>query len=75
MLFDLFPPALIALLLESLKQTLTMVAVAALLSTVIGLPLGILLVVTAPGQFLERPLLNRVIARSSTSCARHPSLS
>jgi D-methionine transport system permease protein len=61
MLFDLFPPALIALLLESLKQTLTMVAVAALLSTVIGLPLGILLVVTAPGQFLERPLLNRVI--------------
>lgn len=61
MLFDLFPPALIALLLESLKQTLTMVAVAALLSTVIGLPLGILLVVTAPGQFLERPLLNRII--------------
>jgi D-methionine transport system permease protein len=61
MLFDLFPPALIALLLESLKQTLTMVAVAALLSSVIGLPLGILLVVTAPGQFLERPLLNRVI--------------
>ncbi|SMC94943.1 methionine ABC transporter permease [Rhizobium sp. RU36D] len=61
MLFDLFPPALTALLLESLKQTLTMVAVAAILSTLIGLPLGILLVVTAPGQFLERRILNRVI--------------
>ncbi len=33
MLFDLFPPALIALLLESIKQTLTMVAIAAILST------------------------------------------
>jgi D-methionine transport system permease protein len=60
MLSDLLSPALIALLIESIKQTVTMVAVAALLSTLIGLPLGVLLVVTAPGQFLERPLFNRV---------------
>lgn len=60
MLFDLLPPALAGLLLDSLQQTVTMVAVAALLSTLIGLPLGILLVVTAPGQFLERPVFNRV---------------
>ncbi|MCL6706263.1 ABC transporter permease [Pseudomonas sp. R2.Fl] len=61
MLFDLLPPALIALLLESLKQTVTMVAVAAVLSTLIGLPLGVLLVVTTPGQFLGRPILNRIV--------------
>jgi D-methionine transport system permease protein len=61
MLSDLLPPALVALLLDSIGQTATMVAVAALLSTLIGLPLGVLLVVTAPGQFLERPALNRVI--------------
>jgi D-methionine transport system permease protein len=61
MLSDLLPPALVALLLDSIGQTATMVAVAAVLSTLIGLPLGVLLVVTAPGQFLERPALNRVI--------------
>ncbi|MEK1930795.1 MAG: methionine ABC transporter permease [Pararhizobium sp.] len=61
MLFDLLPPALAGLILESLKQTATMVVVAALLSTLIGLPLGILLVATEPGHILERPLFNRVI--------------
>ncbi|MDX3930107.1 MAG: methionine ABC transporter permease [Shinella sp.] len=61
MLSDLLPPALVALLLDSIGQTATMVAVAAVLSTLIGLPLGVLLVVTAPGQFLERPALNRVV--------------
>jgi len=60
MLSDLLSPALIALLIESIKQTVTMVAVAALLSPLIGLPLGVLLVVTSPGQFLERPIFNRV---------------
>ncbi len=61
MLFDLLPPALTGLILESVKQTATMVAVAAVLSTFLGLPLGILLVVTGPGQFLEKPLVNKVI--------------
>ncbi|MDQ0322005.1 D-methionine transport system permease protein [Pararhizobium capsulatum DSM 1112] len=61
MLSDLLPPALVALLLDSILQTATMVGVAALLSTLIGLPLGVLLVVTGTGQFLERPALNRVI--------------
>ncbi|PPJ48217.1 ABC transporter permease [Rhizobium sp. KAs_5_22] len=61
MLSGLFSPALIALILDSLRDTVTMVTVAALLSTLIGLPLGVLLVVTSPGQFLERPLFNKVI--------------
>ncbi len=60
MFFDLLPPALVGLMFESLKQTLTMVAASAVLSTFIGLPLGVLLVVTAPGQFLERPMFNKV---------------
>lgn len=60
MLSDLMSPALIALLIELVKQTVTMVAIAAILSTLIGLPLGILLVVTSPGQFLERPAFNRI---------------
>lgn len=61
MLSDLLPPALVNLLLTSLQQTVTMVAASAVLSTLIGLPLGILLVVTAPGQFLERPVFNKVL--------------
>lgn len=61
MLSGLLSPALIGLILESLQETVTMVAVAALLSTLIGLPLGILLVVTSPGQFLERPVFNKVV--------------
>jgi len=60
MLFDFLPPALIGLLVESIKQTITMVAVSAILSTLVGLPLGVLLVITAPGQFLERPVFNRI---------------
>lgn len=61
MLFDLLPPALANLLLISLQQTVTMVAASAVLSTLIGLPLGVLLVITAPGQFLERPVFNKVV--------------
>ncbi len=60
MLSGLLPPALVGLLLESLKQTATMVAASAILSTLIGLPLGVALVVTSPGQFLERSVFNRV---------------
>jgi len=59
--FDLLSPALTALLIEALLQTASMVGVAALLSTLLGLPLGIFLVVTAPGHIFERPLINRVL--------------
>ena len=52
-------PALTALLLEALRQTLVMVAVTSALSTLIGLPLGVLLVVTSPGHIFERPHFNR----------------
>jgi len=52
---------LVALLLESLGQTALMVGAGALISAIFGIPLGVLLVVTAPGHILERPLLNRVV--------------
>jgi len=59
--FDLLSPAVTALLFESLKQTAYMVSVAAVISTALGLPLGVLLVVTAPGHILPLPIFNRVL--------------
>ncbi|WP_370674661.1 methionine ABC transporter permease [Pleomorphomonas sp. PLEO] len=61
MLFGLLSPALANLLLESLTQTAVMVSVSAILALVLGLPLGVLLVVTTPGHIFTRPLLNKVV--------------
>jgi len=52
---------LVTLLLESLRQTAVMVGVAAILGSLFGLPLGILLVVTTKGHILERPTLNKAL--------------
>jgi D-methionine transport system permease protein len=52
---------LVTLLLESLRQTAVMVGVAAILGSLFGLPLGILLVVTTKGHILERPVLNKAL--------------
>lgn len=62
MLSDLMSPAMTALLIESLRQTAFMVSVTAFLSTALGLPLGVLLVVTSPGHIYERPLFNRLFS-------------
>jgi len=51
---------LIELLLDALVETLAMVGVSGLLATVLGVPLGILLLVTRPGHILARPVFNRV---------------
>jgi D-methionine transport system permease protein len=52
-------PVLIGLLLDALQETLVMVGVSALVSAMI--PLGVLLVVTARGHFLESPIVNAVL--------------
>ncbi|SEH34436.1 methionine ABC transporter permease [Magnetospirillum fulvum] len=52
---------LIELLLEALWETLAMVGVSAVLAALIGVPLGILLLVTQPGHILARPTFNRVV--------------
>lgn len=48
-------------LLEATGETLYMVGVAALVTVLLGVPLGVLLTVTAPGGLAPRPLLNRAL--------------
>ena len=48
-------------LFEATGETLYMVGVAALLTVLLGVPLGVLLTVTAPGGLAPRPLLNRAL--------------
>lgn len=54
-------PALAGLFLDSLRQTAVMVSISAILALVLGLPLGVLLVVTTPGHIFARPVLNKVV--------------
>ncbi|SHE41795.1 D-methionine transport system permease protein [Lampropedia hyalina DSM 16112] len=54
-------PALLNILLVSLQQTLAMVSVAAVISALLGLPLGVLLVVTERGHILPHRLLHRSV--------------
>lgn len=54
-------PELLRLLGTSLLETLAMVGVAGGFAFVLGIPLGVLLVITAPGGLLERPRLSRVL--------------
>lgn len=54
-------PHLTAQLLEALLETLQMIAVSGSLAAALGVPLGVVLVVTAPGHILERRALNTVL--------------
>lgn len=54
-------PALLNILLVSLQQTLAMVSVAAVISALLGLPLGVLLVVTEHRHILPHRLLHRSV--------------
>ena len=54
---DVFP-----LLMKALGETVAMVAVSMIAATAIGVPLGVLLVVTAKGGVLACPALNRTVA-------------
>ena len=51
---------LIELLLEALGETLAMVGLSATLAVLLGVPLGVLLLVTRPGHILAAPGFNRV---------------
>ncbi len=48
-------------LLEATWETLYMVGISAVVAVVLGIPLGVLLTVTAPGGLAPRPLLNRLV--------------
>ena len=54
--------AMIDLILQATLDTLYMVAVSGLISTLVGLPLGVLLYVTRPRQILAKPVLNQVLS-------------
>ena len=49
------------LLTKALGETIYMVAISMLIASVIGIPLGVLLHVTAKGEFLDAPMVNRSI--------------
>jgi D-methionine transport system permease protein len=51
----------IALLLEATGETLLMVGVATAIAAALGVPLGVVLVVTGHGHILERPGLHRAL--------------
>ena len=52
---------MLALLIEALWETLYMVAVSAGIATVIGVPLGVILVATSRGHILQNLWLNRLL--------------
>ena len=53
-------PEIVKLLLQGVEETIFMVAVSGIIATVIGIPLGILLVTTDKGHILENAPINRV---------------
>ena len=55
---DLYPD-----LLTALQETLHMVSVAGIISTLLGLPLGIILVVTRPGHIMENKWLYGIVGK------------
>ena len=65
-------PEMIALLVESLGETLYMVGVAAAISTIIGVPLGVILVTTSRGHILENLPVNRVLGAIANATRSTP---
>ncbi|MCK0746473.1 methionine ABC transporter permease [Chromohalobacter nigrandesensis] len=53
--------AMLELIFEATLDTLYMVALSGAVSAVIGIPLGVLLYVTRPGQILAQPVAQRVL--------------
>lgn len=54
-------PDIIGLLADSLAETIYMVAVSALIATLAGIPLGVVLVTTSRGHIMENRKLNAIL--------------
>ena len=52
---------MLMLLVEALGETLYMVAVSSLVSAILGIPLGVILVITGKGHIKEHPVLNQTL--------------
>ncbi|MFS8036778.1 methionine ABC transporter permease [Xanthobacter sp. AM11] len=59
--FGLLSPAIVDLIVEATRQTLFMVAVAGVIGTLVGLPLGVFLATSRTGELLSAPWLNAVL--------------
>ncbi len=58
---EFLSPAIVDLLIEATRQTLYMVAVAGLIGTLIGLPLGVFLATSRSGELFAAPWLNHIL--------------
>lgn len=54
--------AMINLILEATLETIYMVAISGIIAALAGIPLGVLLYVTRPGQILAQPILQSVLS-------------
>lgn len=54
--------AMFDLIIQATLDTLYMVAVSGVISTLVGLPLGVMLYVTRPRQILAKPVLNQALS-------------
>ena len=59
---------LITLLIEATGQTLYMVAISALLGTLLGLPLGLFLATSQRGELLSAPWGNKILGLVVNAC-------
>jgi D-methionine transport system permease protein len=65
-------PEILALLAESLLDTIYMVAVSTAIATVLGTPLGVILVTTGKGHILENIIFNRILGSVVNACRSTP---
>jgi D-methionine transport system permease protein len=63
---------MLILLTESLGETLYMVAVSTLIAIILGLPLGVILLVTSRGQILENSPVNRILGAIANATRSTP---
>ena len=62
------------LILKGLSETIEMVAISGFIALLIGMPLGIILVVTKKGHILEHEKLNKVLAAVVNAIRSLPSI-
>ncbi|OYW60251.1 MAG: DL-methionine transporter permease subunit [Rhizobiales bacterium 12-68-15] len=60
-MFDFLTPSMIDLLVQATQATLFMVAVAGVIGTLIGLPLGVFLATSRAGELFAAPWLNHAL--------------
>lgn len=63
---------MLALLVEALGETLYMVAVSTAMATVIGVPLGVVLVATSRGHILENKYINGILGAVANAARSTP---